>query len=312
MSAPFTRGIGGFMSVRSNVVVWVALSGLALGACSSALPPPELVQARASYKHAEEGPATRLKPAELHVAKEALDRAEAEFADSPSDHKTADLAYVAARKAEYVDEQATAALALETKAKLEAETAKVQADQLDATNKKVKGLEGTVAQTSADLAKQKDETAKQKDETAKEKAARIAAEAKAKEAMDALTKTLAVKSEDRGMVITLSGGVLFATGQATVLPGAQSQLDKVAEALKTQTERSFVVEGHTDNQGTESANQTLSQKRADAVRDYLIVHGVAAGSITAVGKGQSQPVADNKTVEGKAMNRRVEIVVQKP
>jgi outer membrane protein OmpA-like peptidoglycan-associated protein len=299
-------------SIRSKAAVAVfALASVALTACGTTMPPGELVQARAAYKAAEAGPAPKLKPADLHVAKTALDKAEAEFAANPGEHRAADLAYVAARKAEYADAQAQAALAMAEKAKAEQEVSRVQAEQLEATNKKVKGLEGAVAQSAAEVQKQKEETAKQKEETAKEKNARIDAERKAKEAMDALNKTLAVKTEERGTVITLSGSVLFATGQSTLLYGAQAQLDKVAEALKTQTERHFVVEGHTDNQGTDAANQILSQKRADAVRDYLIVHGVAEGSISAVGKGPSQPIADNKTVEGRAMNRRVEIIVQK-
>jgi outer membrane protein OmpA-like peptidoglycan-associated protein len=292
-------------------IAYAALAAMLLSACGTTMPPAELVQARAAYKNAEAGPAPRLKPAELHVAKTALDRAEAEFAANPGEHRAADLGYVAARKAEYADAQAQAAQAMEQKAKAEQGIAQVQSEQLEATQKKVKGLEGTVAQSNAEIEKQKQENQKQKDETLKEKNMRLDAEKKAKDAMDALEKTLAVKSEERGTVITLSGGVLFATGQSTILPGAMSQLDKVADALKTQSERHFTVEGHTDNQGTDAVNQALSQKRAEAVRDYLVVHGVAAGAISAVGKGSIQPVADNKTVEGRAMNRRVEIIVQK-
>ena len=118
-----------------------------------------------------------------------------------------------------------------------------------------------------------------------------------------------VKADTRGTVITLSGGVLFATNQATILPGAQVQLDQVAEALKTQAEHHFTVEGHTDNQGTDKINDDLSTRRANAVRDYLIVHGVAAAAITAQGFGSRRAIADNRTTEGRAMNRRVEIIV---
>src|SRR5262245_27854217 len=113
------------------------------------------------------------------------------------------------------------------------------------------------------------------------------------------------------MVITLSGGVLFATGESRILPGAQDQLNKVAEALKTQAERHFRVEGHTDNQGTARVNDDLSRRRAEAVRDYLVVRGVSSQAITAVGLGSTRPVVDNRTTEGRAMNRRVEIIVEK-
>jgi outer membrane protein OmpA-like peptidoglycan-associated protein len=129
--------------------------------------------------------------------------------------------------------------------------------------------------------------------------------------MDALSKSLAVKADTRGTVITLSGGVLFATGQATILPGAQVQLNQVADALRTQAEHHFTVEGHTDNQGTDAINNDLANRRANAVRDYLVVRGVAAEAITAQGVGSTRPVADNKTTEGRAMNRRVEIVVDR-
>lgn len=129
--------------------------------------------------------------------------------------------------------------------------------------------------------------------------------------MDALSKSLAVKADTRGTVITLSGGVVFATGQATILPGAQAQLNQVADALKTQAEHHFVVEGHTDNQGTDAINNELSTKRANAVRDYLVVRGVAAAAITAQGFGSARPVGDNKNPEGRAMNRRVEIIVDR-
>jgi len=120
-----------------------------------------------------------------------------------------------------------------------------------------------------------------------------------------------VKSEARGTVITLAGGLVFATGRSVILPGAQSQLNQVADALKTQAEHHFSVEGHTDNQGTDKINDDLSLRRANAVREYLVVRGVAPAAISATGFGSSRPVGDNKTAEGRAMNRRVEIIVDK-
>jgi outer membrane protein OmpA-like peptidoglycan-associated protein len=303
------------MSIRlRRLLQWVPFAVLLtvfLLACGSTPPPKELVDARAAYHKAEAGNASKLKPAELHEAKEALDKAEGQFADSPSDPKVADLAYVAGLKAQTAESMGNTAAAIMQKAALEKEAGKTTAEMMASNEKKLKGLQGDLAKSKEEIAKGKEEVEKQKMETAKEKAARLEAEKKAKDAMDALAKTLAMKTDDRGTVITLSGGVLFATGQAAILPGAQDQLNKVADALKTQTERTFTVEGHTDNVGTDAANMTLSQKRADAVRDYLIVRGVSANAITAVGKGSSVPVGDNKTPEGRAMNRRVEIIVGK-
>lgn len=113
------------------------------------------------------------------------------------------------------------------------------------------------------------------------------------------------------MVITLSGSVLFASGKSELLPAAQARLSEVAQALTQQSpDAKIVVEGHTDSQGSQDFNLELSAKRAQAVRDYLASHGVAPDRISSEGMGFSRPIADNKTAEGRANNRRVEIVVQ--
>jgi outer membrane protein OmpA-like peptidoglycan-associated protein len=105
--------------------------------------------------------------------------------------------------------------------------------------------------------------------------------------------------------------VLFETGQSDLLPGAQDRLNRVADFLKN-SPRSVVVEGYTDSTGSASKNQKLSTQRAESVRDYLVAQGVPSDRITAQGKGASSPVASNAKSEGRAMNRRVEIVLQKP
>src|SRR5207253_1915394 len=116
----------------------------------------------------------------------------------------------------------------------------------------------------------------------------------------------AVKQEPRGTVITLAGGVLFRTGESTLLPAAMVQLGQVAEALlKGNPDSNITVEGHTDSQGPVKANEELSQKRAEAVRDFLIQKGIAKDRIKAVGRGPSVPVASNDNAEGRANNRRV-------
>ncbi len=280
--------------------------------CGATMPPKELVLARAAYKEAEAGTASELKPAELHVARLALDRAETSFQDDGDKPEVADLAYIAMRKAELAGALANAAASAKMMAVLEKEAGMTTRAMLDKNEGKLRAVEGALAKEKDALAKEKDALAREKQVSASETAARLAAEKTAKDAMDALAKSLAIKDESRGMVITLSGGVLFATGEAKILAGAQEQLNKVADALKTQAERQFRVEGHTDNQGTDKINDELSKRRAEAVRDYLVVHGVSANAISAVGLGSSKPVADNKTTEGRAMNRRVEIIVEKP
>jgi len=113
------------------------------------------------------------------------------------------------------------------------------------------------------------------------------------------------------MVITLSGSVLFASAKSDVLPDARAKLDSVAKALLEQDPNSkIVVDGYTDSQGSASYNQDLSQRRAASVRDYLVAHGLPANRVTAEGFGLASPIADNSSPEGRANNRRVEIVVQ--
>jgi outer membrane protein OmpA-like peptidoglycan-associated protein len=113
------------------------------------------------------------------------------------------------------------------------------------------------------------------------------------------------------MVITLSGSVLFATDQSTLLPAATTKLNEVADALiKGNPDANITIEGHTDSQGQLQHNMELSQRRAESVKSQLVARGVAADRIKTVGVGPDRPLADNKSPEGRANNRRVEIIVQ--
>jgi len=102
-------------------------------------------------------------------------------------------------------------------------------------------------------------------------------------------------------------GVNFATGKAELTPESQAILDGVAESLVANEEIKVQVGGHTDNTGSAAVNKRLSAARAEAVRQYLISKGVAAGRLTAAGFGPSKPIASNKTAAGRAQNRRVEL-----
>ncbi|MEO8553013.1 MAG: OmpA family protein [Kofleriaceae bacterium] len=277
---------------------------LLLVACGAHMPPSELVDARTAYDHAAKTESTSLVPAELHVARESLDVAERKFADDPDSADVRDTAYIAMRKAQRAEALGTAAAATDAKSTAERERVRTQSTIIE-------NQQGQLANAQDQISREKANLAQQKQLTEQERQARVAAEKKAADAMDALSKSLAVKADTRGTVITLSGGVVFATGQAAILPGAQTQLNQVADALKTQAEHHFTVEGHTDNQGTDAINNDLSNRRANAVRDYLVVRGVASEAITAQGFGSTRPVADNKSPEGRAMNRRVEIVVDR-
>jgi outer membrane protein OmpA-like peptidoglycan-associated protein len=146
--------------------------------------------------------------------------------------------------------------------------------------------------------------------------AAAAAELKASEqrtaaAMAELAAIASLKEEERGLVLTLTGSILFRSAESTLLPAAQAKLDQITKALLTIHPRGLIVEGHTDSQGSNGYNQALSQRRADAVRNYLIQNGYPSSQVQALGQGEGSPIAKNSSAEGRANNRRVEIVIQR-
>ena len=118
---------------------------------------------------------------------------------------------------------------------------------------------------------------------------------------------LQAKQTDRGMVMTLSD-VLFDTGQATLKPGADRALDRLAQFLKDSPNSAVLIEGHTDSVGTDDYNLALSQRRAQSVADALSSRGISSDRIQTKGLGKAYPVASNDTQAGRQQNRRVEIV----
>jgi outer membrane protein OmpA-like peptidoglycan-associated protein len=114
---------------------------------------------------------------------------------------------------------------------------------------------------------------------------------------------------ERGLVVTLGDEVLFDVDQAELKPGGMQQLARVAEFLRENPDRNVLVEGHTDSTAPDAYNLALSQRRANAVEDFLITQGVDPTRIGAVGYGEQLPIATNDTVAGRQANRRVEIVV---
>jgi outer membrane protein OmpA-like peptidoglycan-associated protein len=272
-------------------------------ACGATQPPPELVDARKAYERVSKGLAAQLAPAQLDTAKQALDKAEKSFEDEGTDPPTPDLAYIAQRKAEIAEASAGKLAAERDKDAADKQFKNAQLDGLDKTKAELNKERQASERTKAKL----ENTGKALDA---EKKARAEAEKKAAAAMASLAEVAKVKEEARGMVITLSGSVLFATGKYDLLPIARDKLDEVAKALNDQGYKSILVEGHTDSKGKASDNDTLSLKRAESVRTYLVSRGVPSDKIRATGLGSSRSIADNNTADGRANNRRVEIVVE--
>jgi outer membrane protein OmpA-like peptidoglycan-associated protein len=299
-------------SRSSFLAAFLAVSLAAIGCAST--PPVELINARTAYSRASSGPAAQVTPADLHKARVALDQAEASYAEDKNAQQTIDLAYVAERTAQIAEARAQRALAEKSSAKAAQDLAAKQGEIATQTA-------GTLAATREQLGAAEQAKAQQTQQAGTERAARdeadkkaavseekaAASEQKAKEANEALAK-LAAKEEERGMVITLSGSVLFRSNDADLLPAAQGRLDQVAQALVAKN-KTVVVEGYTDSKGSQRTNMSLSLRRAESVRAYLVNRGFPTEKISARGMGPDRPVADNANAEGRANNRRVEIVI---
>lgn len=269
---------------------------LAVAACGGATAPAELRDARTAYNAASKGPASQQDPAALHTARLALDRAERSFANEGDSRTTRDLAYVAMRRAQLADASGRTVAALQ-----QAQAAQIEAQTLERNR---------LAQQQTELERTKQSLTKTQEQLESERRARAEADRKAQQTMEDLKKIATVKQDTRGMVITLSGSVLFATNQSKLLPGAAQRLEEVANALtRGDPESKITIEGYTDSRGTREHNMALSEKRAETVKNQLVSRGVAADRITTVGKGPDEPVASNQTPEGRANNRRVEIIV---
>jgi len=287
-------------------------------ACATVNPPPELVDARNAFATAEVD-ATRTAPTELHAARLALDAAEAAFADKPRSIEVKDRAYIAQRRGELAS--ARSAIFISTE-KRDAANVKLQSvgasaasqlrdakEDLTTAEQKARAADRDVSGLKTDLKVSESKADGLKTQLATETQARREAELRLTSTLQAMRDLQSVKEEPRGLVITLSGAVLFASGKSVLLPAARTALDNVAEALKATPGRAITVEGHTDSQGTQGSNMELSQRRGDAVRSYLVSRGIPDAGIRATGFGPDRPVADNATVEGRANNRRVEIVL---
>jgi outer membrane protein OmpA-like peptidoglycan-associated protein len=302
------RKSGEMVMKRSRVAVVLgplALIGFgaSVGACGGErLPPKALVDARSEYQTAKGGVAIQLDPTDVHEADLALQRAEQAWNDEPDDPNTIDLAIIAMRKAQIAEAQASA-----LKSSQDAEAAKRELMNVTATQ--LQAARGQLDQTKQALNKTQEQLQNEQQLSAAQKQQLADLETKLKDARDTIAKIAAVKDDDRGMVITLQGEVLFKTGKWELKAGAMAKLDQIADALRGK-EQPIVVYGFTDNVGAIDMNMDLSQKRAQSVRDYLVTKGIPQDLITAQGKGPSDPISDNGSIEGRAANRRVELVVQ--
>lgn len=289
-------------STMKMLVLAGTITGATMG-CGHAAISPQLSGARATMQEARSGASARLEPDELLVAQRTLNEAEQAEDGSP---REAHLAYVA-------DRQTRVAMSDARRDQLEQGATDDQHDYQLELERIARERGVALGQTQAQLADRDHTVAEQQVTIAQhevaltaEQTARRAAEARATDAMARLRALASVREEPTETIVTLSGDVLFATGSATLLPAARDRLSPVADAMGA-TEQTAVISGFTDSRGTDAANQDLSRRRAESVRDYLVTAGVPTGRISAEGRGETNPIGSNDTVEGRAYNRRVEI-----
>ncbi len=272
--------------MKMRVLVRIPLWGM-LG-CAGA--PAQLVDARDTYMAASNGPSADLAPFELRAASRALDQANQVFDRDGDTLALRDYAYIAQRRVELADV-----------------TARSEGDRQSIIAAERQG----VVRRASDVPFVEGNAIMGPEAASAESPVRSVAEERLHEARRELAAIAQVKRDARGLVITINGSVLFAPGTSTLLEIAKAKLDRVACAIEAQREDGrMLVEGHTDNQGSDATRLTLSLSRALAVRDYLVIGGVDGEMISVVGVGASRPLTDNGNARNRANNRRVEIIIQ--
>jgi outer membrane protein OmpA-like peptidoglycan-associated protein len=197
--------------------------------------------------------------------------------------------------------QSNAAIAQADAAKAQADATKAQAEM--AANQAASATAVSAAQADAEQSRAVARQAQEGEHQAVSDKAAMRAQLS-----EQLNLILETRDSARGLIVSMSD-VLFDTGHYTLKPGAREKLAKVAGILIAYPGLNIEVGGYTDNVGGDDMNQTLSENRAGAVRDYLVGQGVTANSVSAKGYGNTLPVASNDNAAGRQENRRVELVV---
>lgn len=318
------------MTTTPHHVCRLALSALTiagLGACASApVHNPAIDDAQAAYDSAASDPqVARSAPLELGQAQQALAQANA-AKNAGNDTATVEhYVYLARQRTDTARQagkiaQADQLVANASKQRdgvlIESRTREAQTQSLRADNAR---LDAEVQRNAAIVARSQTATARNQTEAAQVLAADRLASTQASEAQASTERAHAKSLEDqlaamkarptdRGMVLTL-GDMLFNTGRADLNQGASQPLDQLAAFLTEYPARTVTIEGYTDSAGSSASNQTLSERRAGAIKMGLSDRGIALNRIAARGMGEASPVASNDTAAGRQRNRRVEIVL---
>jgi outer membrane protein OmpA-like peptidoglycan-associated protein len=301
------------------LTVIAALLGAAITAGCAALSPGasnQLEEARAAYRSAAADPAVQANAqSELQSAAGALQDAERMAAEGKPAELVEHNAYlaeqrarVAMRTAETRSYEARIAAAAEERRQLQ-----LQAREREAAAAREREVAAREQARQAEQARKEAESRAailENEKIEREKQTTAAAELGAEvKRLESELADVRAKQTDRGWVLTLKNELLFDSGGSTLKPGAQRALDNLAQFMQKYPDREIAIEGFTDSTGSKEQNQTLSEKRAWAVKAALVARGIPSNRIDARGYGPSFPVAGNDTATGRQLNRRVEIVI---
>jgi outer membrane protein OmpA-like peptidoglycan-associated protein len=278
---------------------------LAMAACASTPMPNEALESARTIVHAAEADPNAAKYAALDLQSAKTDLAVADAAYMRHDEAAiAQPAYMAAQSARLAQLKGAAkaddARVAAGQAERDSILLTARTNQVDSANRATDAAkrDTDAAKRDTDAAKRDTDAAKFARDQATDNSARLQAE------IDALK----AKPTDRGLVLTL-GDVLFETGSSTLSQGAGRNLDRLVQFLTEHPDRLVQIDGFTDSIGTDSFNQDLSQRRADAVRFDLLSRGISSARVATQGYGKAYPVASNSESSGRQLNRRVEVVI---
>jgi outer membrane protein OmpA-like peptidoglycan-associated protein len=319
---------------RNAVSLLVALGALGtLGACSTV---PDrnvaLDQAQARYTAAQaQTQVATLAPVELKRASEALRVAEQAKANGDSPATVDHLAYLASQRVGIAQDTAASRAAEAVTAGAAAERDRIRlalrTQEVDTAQRQLASSQQANVNTNQQLASAQQANANANQQLANSQQANASANQQLANSqqsnaiqqaqlasrdaqvgdLQSRLRELNARKTERGIVVTL-GDVLFATGQASLQGDSVRTMGKLAEFFKRYPQRTAVIEGYTDSVGSESTNQVLSERRAQAVKSALVGQGVPSDRLRSEGFGEARPVGSNDSADGRRSNRRVEVV----
>jgi OmpA-OmpF porin, OOP family len=259
-----------------KVIVVGAVAAVMAACASTPQRSEQLEQARAEIQTLAQDPlAQQSAGKDLDSARKALQDAEEALRQKKPPAVVDHYAYLARRHAEAGEARVSEAHSRQEVARAEEERNKIL---MESRNREAQSARSQTAATQAQLASAQQQLAE-----------------------------LQAKQTDRGVVVTL-GDVLFDTAKATLKPGADLAINRLATYLSSNPQTKVLIEGHTDSRGSDEYNEALSERRANAVATALESRGIPASQVQTSGRGKGYPVASNDTPEGRQQNRRVEIV----